>query len=159
MLPNIEDQAASVATTRRRRALSQQVERLLTVGIGMTARAIDETSSAADLSLIQWRVLVIASQGELRIGELAASLGTSIPSTSRLVRRVEARRLLTATRANDDRRATIVALSPAGREVVDAVIRRRRELIERALDNPPGDLPGDPSDLVAHIADRLGEFA
>lgn len=156
----IAEAAARRGTPRSHSALSHEVERLLAAGIGLTARAIDETSGAVELSLVQWRVLVIASQAErLRIGELAAHLGTSIPSASRLVRRIEARRLVTANRADDDRRATIVALTPAGRDVVDAVIRRRRELIELALRNPPRDLPVDPSDLVRDIADQLGEFA
>ena len=111
---------------------------MLTSGIGITARAIDQTAEAAELTLVQWRVLVIASQTEgLRIGELAAHLGISIPSASRLVRRIEAQGLVTAMRADDDRRATNIALTKAGREIVDAVVRRRRELIGLALSADP----------------------
>src|SRR5512140_689774 len=92
--------------------LASEIERLLTSGIGITARAIDQTERAAELTLVQWRVLVIASQAPgLRIGELAAHLGISIPSASRLVRRIEAQGLVTARRADDDRRATNVALT------------------------------------------------
>ena len=140
--------------------LASEIERLLTSGIGITARAIDQTAQAAELTLVQWRVLVIASQVPgLRIGELAAHLGISIPSASRLVRRIETQGLVTARRADDDRRATNVALTSAGREIVDAVVRLRRELIGRALSADPERLPTDAARLVGQIADRLAEFA
>jgi DNA-binding MarR family transcriptional regulator len=140
--------------------LASGIERLLTSGIGITARAIDQTAEAAELTLVQWRVLVIASQSDgLRIGQLAAHLGISIPSASRLVRRIESQELVTATRADDDRRATNIALTKAGREIVDAVVRCRRELIRLALSTEPGDLPAAAAPLVGQIADRLAKFA
>ena len=133
---------------------------MLTSGIGITARAIDQTQEATELTLVQWRVLVIASQTErLRIGELAAHLGISIPSASRLVRRIEAQGLLTALRADDDRRATNIALTKTGGEIVEAVVRRRRKLIGLALSAELEDLPTDAAQLVGQIADRLAEFA
>lgn len=140
--------------------LASEIERLLTSGIGITARAIDQTQEATELTLVQWRVLVIASQTErLRIGELAAHLGISIPSASRLVRRIEAQGLMTALRADDDRRATNIALTKTGREIVEAVVRRRRKLIGLALSAEPQDQPADAVHLVGQIADRLAEFA
>jgi DNA-binding MarR family transcriptional regulator len=140
--------------------LASEIERLLTSGIGITARAIDQMADAAELTLVQWRVLVIASQTDgLRIGKLAAHLGISIPSASRLVRRIEAQGLVTATRADDDRRATNIALTKAGRVIVDAVVRCRRELIRLALSTEPGGLPAAAAPLVEQIADRLAEFA
>ena len=146
--------------TRRQTDLASEIERLLTSGIGITARAIDQTPEATELTLVQWRVLVIASQTEgLRIGELAAHLGISIPSASRLVRRIEAQGLLTALRADDDRRATNIALTKTGGEIVEAVVRRRRKLIGLALSAELEDLPTDAAQLVGQIADRLAEFA
>jgi DNA-binding MarR family transcriptional regulator len=115
-------------------SLAHEVERLLTAGIGITARAIEQTPEAKDLTLLQWRVLVVAAEpAGIRIGELAAHLGVSVPSASRLVRRVEARELVTATRDAGDRRVTTVAVSTRGRRLVDAVVRARRTLIRRAL--------------------------
>jgi DNA-binding MarR family transcriptional regulator len=140
--------------------LASEIERLLTSGVGITARAIDQTADAAELTLVQWRVLVIASQTDgLRIGKLASHLGISIPSASRLVRRIETQGLVTATRADDDRRATNIALTKAGRMIVDAVVRRRRELIRLAPSTEPGGLPAAAAPLVGQIADRLAEFA
>ena len=140
--------------------LALEVERLLTSGVGITARAIDQTAEAAELTLVQWRVLMIASQSEgLRIGELAGHLGISIPSASRLVRRIEAQGLLVTMRADDDRRATNIALTRLGREIVDAVVGRRRELIVRVLSTAPNELLGDAAPVVRQIADHLAAFA
>lgn len=137
-------------------SLAHEVERLLSAGIGITTRAIDETAEAAELTLAQWRVLVVAAQSDgVRIGELAAHLGMSVPSASRLVRRVETRAYVTATRAVDDRRATDVNLTPAGRKLVDAVVGRRRELIRRALDGRIERQPPDEVSMVSELADRL----
>ena len=136
-------------------ALTDAIERLLSAGIGVTTTAIDETAEAADLTLAQWRVLVVAGQtAGVRIGVLAAALGLSVPSASRLVRRVEARALLVTKRAPDDRRATVVSLTRAGRTLVDAVVGRRRNLIRRALDDQI-DRSFDTVTLLHDLADRL----
>jgi DNA-binding MarR family transcriptional regulator len=66
---------------------------------------------------------------------------------------------MTALRADDDRRATNIALTKAGREMVEAVVRRRRKLIGLALAAEPEDQPADAVHLVGRIADRLAEFA
>jgi DNA-binding MarR family transcriptional regulator len=162
MLPQV--QSTTVGDRRHSirgdRDLASAIERMLTSGIGITTRAIDQTPEAVELTLVQWRVLVIASQTEgLRIGELAAHLGISIPSASRLARRIEAQGLVTAMRADDDRRATNIALTTAGREIVEGVVRRRRKLIGLALSAHPEELPTDAVHLVEQIADRLAEFA
>jgi len=136
--------------------LADGIERLLTAGIAVTARAIDETPEASELTLIQWRALVITAESDgVRIGELAIQLGGSVPSVSRLVRRIESRGLVSASRAEDDRRATIVALTPAGRRLVDAVVGRRRAVIRRALDTRRGRPPDGAVALLRDVADRL----
>lgn len=137
-----------------------EVERLLTAGLGVTARAIEQTPEAKDLTLLQWRVLVVAAQPRgIRIGELAAHLGVSVPSASRLVRRVEARDLVTANRDEDDRRVTTVGLSTRGRRLVDAVVKARRELVRRALVDTTVWHGGDPVATISDLADGLETLA
>jgi DNA-binding MarR family transcriptional regulator len=141
-------------------SLVHEVERVVAAGIGITSRAIDETAAASELTLAQWRVLVVAGAGDgARIGELASHLGMSVPSASRLVRRVEARGLVTATRALDDRRATDVCLTPAGRKLVAAVVGRRRALIRQALDGHIERRPLDELSILGELADRLAAHA
>ena len=143
-----------------RALLALEIERVLTAGIGLTAIAIAETEDAADLTLAQWRALVVTVRHDgVRVGELAAHLGMSVPSASRLVRRIETRGLVIARRAENDRRATNVWLTADGRRLVEAVVGRRRALIGRAL--------GDGTDARAEaavatlreIADRLETLA
>lgn len=140
-------------------SLSAALERLLSAGIGITARAIGRSEHAAALTIAQWRLLVIAAgmRGP-RVGELAAHLGVSVPSASRLVRRLEARGLVTTARAEDDRRATIVTLTPGGRALVDDVIARRRDLIERALQDRPRRSDTAAAAVIEGLATRMSEF-
>jgi DNA-binding MarR family transcriptional regulator len=141
-------------------SLNDAVERLLRAGVGMTALAIGEVDGAADLTLSQWRALVIASDSDgIRVGELAARLGIAVPSASRLVRRVEDRGLVTATRDDGDRRATIVRQTPAGKRVMRAVMARRRELVASALSEAPRVASNDAARVVGAIAERLTRFA
>ena len=136
------------------------IERLLAAGIGMTAQAIGRSPGAATLTLVQWRVLVIAARTQgTRIGELAAQLGVSVPAASRLVRRMEARGLVQAVRDEQDRRATLVTITDLGRTLVDDVIRSRRSLIGRALHDRPRRGDRDATATIEEIAARLSEFA
>jgi DNA-binding MarR family transcriptional regulator len=140
--------------------LALEIERLLTAGIAITAIAIDQTEDAADLTLAQWRALVVAGRNEsVRVGELATNLGMSVPSASRLVRRIEARGLVTARRAEDDRRATNVRLTAGGRRLVEAVVGRRRALIGRALAGGADARSGTAVATLREIADRLEVLA
>ena len=65
---------------------------------------------------------VLAAEEEpLRMGELAARLGISAPTVSRLVDHLAERGFLERVADEDDHRATRVCLSPAGRDGLAAV--------------------------------------
>ncbi len=141
-------------------SLSAALERLLSAGIGITARAISDSEHAAALTLAQWRLLVIATHRRgPRVGELAAHLGVSVPSASRLVRRLEMRGLVETARAEDDRRATTVSATRRGRDLVDDVIAQRRGLIEQALRDQPRDRGAIAVTVIEELAARMAEFA
>ena len=81
------------------------------------------------------------------IGEIAQAIGMSLPSTSRLIQRLERRELVTTERDESDRRATLVRLTAKGKEVRQAVVACRREMMEAALQQhtprlPRGLVPG-----------------
>jgi DNA-binding MarR family transcriptional regulator len=135
------------------------VERLLAAGIGMTAWAIGRSPRAATLTIAQWRVLVLAARIEgLRVGEIAARLGMSQPSASRLVRRLEARDLVRATRSPDDRRATVVTLTNVGQALVRDVMARRQARVEEALRDRPRSGEQGAAAIIEAIAARVSEF-
>lgn len=121
----------------------EALELLIFGAIGLTSFALAEAAHA-ELTLHQWRALVVVGRaGRIRVGEAGALIGTSLPSTSRLISRLEKRGYLASGRDETDRRATNVWLTPAGEEVRAAVIRRRRQLMQAALQTHPGPLPRD----------------
>jgi DNA-binding MarR family transcriptional regulator len=120
--------------------------------VALTARAVYETAS--DLSLLQWRALVeLEAAGPLRLRELAARLPSSMPATSRLVKRMTERGLLATRPVPADARGISVQLSPEGRTLHAAVIDRRRELIATGLRS--SSLPAGLHDGLVILRKRL----
>lgn len=126
------------------RSISERIERLVTASVGMTAAALAESDGHTDLTLPQWRALVLLGQhGEMRISDLAGRMDASQPSASRLVRRIERRGLVVSARDDRDRRATLVRLSPGGEVALTSVMDARRRRIAAALRGRRSALPAD----------------
>ena len=90
---------------------------------------------AAKLTPSKLRALdVLAEHGHLRVGELADRVGIDDATATRLVDRLE--EMGVASRRSDvgDRRATTVALTPAGEEVVAGVAKQRQLFFCDVLD-------------------------
>lgn len=138
----------------------ESIERLLVGGIGVTALVLSEARDTSDLTLLQWRVLMtLADSDHVRIGELASRLGIAVPSASRLIRRLEDRGLVSAERADDDRRATNVRLSTRGRRLRSKVLVRRRELIARATAGVRSGIAVETVLAIGRLAHSLARFA
>jgi hypothetical protein len=71
--------------------LIEAVEGLAFGVVGLTSQALAETGQENELTLAQWRVLVILGQGSMRVGAIADRIGSSLASARRLVARMEAR--------------------------------------------------------------------
>lgn len=126
--------------------LFEAIELLVFGAIGLTSFALAQ-SSLADLTLHQWRALVVIGRaGTIRVGEVAMQIGTALSATSRLLSRLERRGYVTSARDENDRRATNVRLTPLGEQVRVAVIQRRRQLMQDALRNDQTQLPKDLAD-------------
>ena len=122
----------------------QALDELALSLVAITARAIAEHAGELDMTLIQWRVLVILGQRRdpPRVGDVAAEIGSSLPSTSRLLRRLERRGLISTARDERDRRATLVSLTPHGAATRRKVIQARQRHIASAL-NSGAQLPDE----------------
>ena len=126
--------------------LFEAIELLVFGAIGLTSFALTQ-SSLADLTLHQWRALVVIGRaGTIRVGEVAMQISTALSATSRLLSRLERRGYVTSARDENDRRATNVRLTPLGEQVRVAVIQRRRQLMQDALRNDQTQLPKDLAD-------------
>jgi len=140
-------------------ALVDAIEELAFATVGMTALALNEAGQEKELTLAQWRVLVLVGRSPMRVGSIAERIGASLPSASRLVGRMETHGFVVMAPDDEDRRATLVSLTPLGQSTRDAVIQRRRRLI--------GELVGDAAELadagltegLAMLAARFARFA
>ncbi|HEU5002154.1 MAG TPA: MarR family transcriptional regulator [Actinomycetota bacterium] len=93
--------------------------------VAVAARSL--AAAPADITLAQYRVLVVlASRGPQFPTALAGELRSSPSSITRLCDRLEAKGLLTRASAPDNRKQVVLAISAAGKRVVDAVTRVRR---------------------------------
>ncbi len=112
----------------------QIIERFVIAGIAITARALAGIDGI-DLTFPQWRVLVVL--GEVAEGatvsEVASLIGVTVPATSRQLRRLERRDLLTIEPDSSDRRATRARLTLHGRRVRRRIFEFRRAEIVRAV--------------------------
>lgn len=111
----------------------EPLEILMFEAIGMTALALSGASTR-ELTLSGWRALVILGRADhTRVGSVAQAVGMSLPSASRLIRRLERDGLVVTERDETDRRATLVSLTRKGHRLRDLVVKRRRILMEEAL--------------------------
>lgn len=139
----------------------EPLELLMFGAVGMTTLAL-AAASAGELTLPQWRALVVIGRNEgeaARVGEIASAVGMTLPSASRLVRRLEQRGLVTTERDESDRRATLVRMTARGRHVREDVVRRRRAIMEAALAAHTPRLPTGLAAGLAAIASAFDEYA
>lgn len=137
--------AGDVGTLRRVPAASHRVEpaeltdAVLTASrvlVGVAARSLAKVDES--VTLPQFRALVVlASRGELSVGQLAEALDVHPSTATRLCDRLVARRLVRRIVRPSNRRETLIALTARGRKVVDVVTESRRADIERIIERIP----------------------
>jgi DNA-binding MarR family transcriptional regulator len=95
----------------------------------------------------------LAAGGDsLRITDLAEMLGVDAPTVTRKVQQLEKEDLVVRQSDPDDRRASRIRISPAGRRTLERVRRARRAWLDRLVEN------WDDDDLST-LATLLGRFA
>jgi DNA-binding MarR family transcriptional regulator len=110
-------------------------------------------AAAEETTIAQYRALVVlASRGPQRMVDLARSLEVAPSTAGRMCDRLVRKGLIRRHRARADRRAVLVSLTAAGRQVVDQATARRRELIAAILGNLP-------AGQQLAVAEALGAFA
>src|SRR5690349_5021643 len=84
-----------------------------------------------DLSFTQVKALFTLERGERSVGEIGTALGLSLPATSRSVDGLAQRGFVVRRESSEDRRSKLVALTPQGREVLEACVAGRRVAMEQ----------------------------
>jgi DNA-binding MarR family transcriptional regulator len=132
----------------------------MSASVGLTARALLASPDADELTLTQWRSLVVLSESEapMRVSDLGRAIGASLPSTSRLVSRLRGRGVLILSPSEADRRVSLISLTDRGREVVAAVRRARHGLILAAIKDLDDVFDGSFDEKLALLADTIGRY-
>lgn len=91
-------------------------------------------TESAEISAQQYRALaILALRGPRNASVLAGELGVGRPSATKLVTRLERRKLIRRKRHGTDRRQVILEATDRGKHIVGAVQRCRRRKLERVL--------------------------
>ena len=104
--------------------------------VGLATRSLG--AAAEHTTIAQYRALVVlASRGPQRLVDLADALDVAPSTAGRMSDRLVHKQLVRRHRARADRRAVLVSLTSAGREVVDEATARRRVLVADILARLP----------------------
>jgi DNA-binding MarR family transcriptional regulator len=95
----------------------------------------------------------VATQGPLRVSDLAGCAGLDASTVSRHVRGLEDDGYVERTEDPDDRRAWRLAVTPAGHAVLEASLRRRAGLVAAAT----ADWPEHDRDTLTALGRRLAD--
>ena len=135
-----------------------QLERIATGMVAATNAALAGEIGTRDLSFSQWRLVIIlgGTPGPLRLNEIAWRVNASMPSTSRLVQRMERRGLVVSSPDPIDGRGRRVGLTETGELVRAQVSGRRRKLIEESI--AALDADEVTVSVLNDIADRLARL-
>ncbi len=138
-----------------------ELERVVVGAVGLTTRALAEAAAGTDLTFPQWRALLILGEDAdgARVGQVAARVGVTLPATSRLLRRLAARGLVTLGADEQDHRATRARLTDAGAAVRASILRYRLDALRGVIAAMDVHTARPFSATVAALADALGAFA
>lgn len=135
------------------------INAVLLASRGLVAIAARSLAAApAGVTIPQFRVLVVlATRGPQFPSVLAGELRVAPSSITRLCDRLVAKGLITRAEAPASRRQVELAISPAGRRVVDAVTRVRRQEIGRLIAAVPPQRRAQTIEALNELSAAAGE--
>ena len=139
--------------------LTDLVERIVLSGVALTSRALSGAADEEELTFQQWRVIVVvgSSARGRTITEVAQRVGVTVPATSRQLRRLHRRGLVSVAPDPGDRRASRAQLTTRGENRRRQILAYRRREIRRALRSVPAAGEGG-RNLLESVADAMAEF-
>jgi DNA-binding MarR family transcriptional regulator len=98
----------------------------------------------------------LSARGEsLRVTDLAEALGVDTPTVTRKVQQLERDGMVVRQSDPEDRRASRIRLTPAGRRTIERVRRARRAWLDRLLQGWDDDDLSDLAALLSRFAEIL----
>ncbi len=118
---------------------NKQIEQQMTVLLRRGQRIHISTSSGVmELDRSAYGIMArLADDGPQRLGALASAFGLDPSTITRQVQALEKAELATRTTDPSDRRASILALTEEGRDVLERTREHRRERLYAVLHNWP----------------------
>lgn len=117
-------------------AIAEALERIVFAGVAVTTLALGDARPGLDLTLPQWRVLVVLGNTAdgATVSAISSWIRVTLPATSRQLRRLERRGLVSLATDERDRRAVRVRLTDQGRAARNAVISYRHRRIAESVE-------------------------
>ncbi len=103
--------------------------------VAVAARSLSEV--ADDVTLPQFRALVVLTETTLTMSNLSAELNCSPSAATRLCDRLVRKGLVQRRGSEQSRREVEVIITDSGRSLVEDVLRRRRREIDRIVGSVP----------------------
>ncbi len=140
--------------------LADSIEMIVVGAVGLTSRALAEAAPDMELTVSQWRALVIVGAGDdgVRVGGVAERIGITSPATGRLLQRLRQRGLITLTTDHDDRRATLARLTPLGEQTRSAIVSYRQDALRSLAEGIAADERRELARAAAIIAASFARF-
>jgi DNA-binding MarR family transcriptional regulator len=114
-----------------------------------------DSGVGSDLTPTKRRALDVLNEGSLRVGELADRIGIDDTTATRLVDRLEEAGFAERGHLPEDRRVTVVGLTPAGAAIAAQVAVRRQRFFCEVLTALEPDEREELVRLTAKAADAL----
>lgn len=119
-------------------------------------RWVKNTSEADGLTIARLRLLwTLETQGSLIMSELKDALGITARSVTSLVDALEAEDHVRRRPHPEDRRATLVELTPEGRQAVQAAQRDHRDRVAVLFEHLDPDERSQLLELMSSVLDAL----
>ncbi|GAB2925274.1 hypothetical protein GCM10027047_22850 [Rhodococcus aerolatus] len=118
-------------------AAADPVDAVLSASRALVAVSARSVAAAPDVTLPQFRMLVVLEAGPSNLGGLAAALDVAASTAVRMVDRLVAAGLVERGVVPTNRRESRVALTAAGRRTVSTVTARRRRDLAAVLGRIP----------------------
>ena len=155
MAVDAEPGPAADARDPGRTELVDLLDRIIVGGVAITTRALSSSALGRDLTLPQWRVLLVVGdqEGGATITAVAKRIGVTLPATSRQLHRLAGRGLVRFERDSVDRRAMRVQLTDDGVRVRVLILTVRRTRIAAIVASV--DVLGDTGTVLDRLADAF----
>lgn len=111
------------------------LEGIVMAGVAITVKALAGATEVQDMTLPMWRVLVILGSRPdgATVSEVSRLIGVTVPATSRQLRRLAGRGLVSLGVDERDHRAVRARLTEAGVRFRSDILAYRRRELEDAL--------------------------